>query len=129
MHVLVRQRGHDLSARAEAAKIDVSELGGATISLDFIEPGLRQPLSQERQNLALAADLERIVAAARETLKLARVDSERVDALYFTGGSTGLHELVRQLSAAFPAAQTVRGDRYASVVSGLAITAARRSGK
>lgn len=126
MRVLERQRGHDLSARAEAAKIDVSERGAAEIWLDFIEPGLRPPLTEERQKLALAVDLERIVAAARETLKLARVDGEKVDALYFTGGSTGLHELVRQLSAAFPSAQTVRGDRYASVVSGLAITAARQ---
>jgi len=129
MRVLEQQRGHDLSARAEAAKIEVSELGTAEIALHFIEPGLRQPLTERQQDLALAGDLERIVAAARATLKLAGVDRNKVNALYFTGGSTGLHELVRQLSAAFPAAETVRGDRYSSVVSGLAITAARRAGR
>jgi hypothetical chaperone protein len=125
MGVLARQRGHDLSARAEAAKIAVSEQGGAEISLDFIEPGLKQPLTETQQNLALKADVERIVGAARETLRLADVDHDRVDALYFTGGSTGLRDLVGQLAAAFRGAEIVRGDRYASVVSGLAITAAR----
>jgi hypothetical chaperone protein len=124
--VLEHQRGHDLSARAEAAKIAVSESGAATISLDFIEPGLEQSLTEAQQNLALSEDTRRIVRAARETARLANVAFDDIDALYFTGGSTGLHDLVAQLSAAFPGATTVRGDRYASVVSGLAITASRR---
>lgn len=126
MRVLERQRGHDLSARAEAAKIEVSETGAAEISLDFIESGLRQPLTEAQQDQALAGDIQRIVAAARETVKLADVGREHVDALYFTGGSTGLRGLVSQLGAAFPTAKAVRGDRYSSVVSGLAITASRR---
>ena len=52
--------------------------------------------------------------------------ADRIDALYFTGGSTGLRTLVTRLAAAFPLAQAVTGDRYSSVVSGLAITAQRR---
>ena len=126
IRVLERQRGHDLSARAEAAKIAVAESGAADIVLEFIEPGLTRRWTERQQNVALAEDTQRIVNAARETTRMARVNAERIDALYFTGGSTGLHDLVAQLSAAFPTAQTVRGDRYASVVSGLAITGARR---
>jgi hypothetical chaperone protein len=126
MHVLERQRGHELSARAEAAKIAVSESGAAVIPLDVIEPALTRTLSESQQSQALATDVERIVGAARETLKLAEVEVGRVDALYFTGGSTGFPGLVTHLAAAFPSARAVRGDRYASVVSGLAITAARR---
>ena len=52
--------------------------------------------------------------------------SDRIDALYCTGGSTGLKSLVAQLAAAFPSSRVIRGDRFASVVSGLAITAKRR---
>jgi hypothetical chaperone protein len=59
---------------------------------------------------------------------MAQLDAGRIDALYFTGGSTGLRTLVDRLAARFPAATAVRGDRYASVVSGLAITAERRFG-
>jgi hypothetical chaperone protein len=39
--------------------------------------------------------------------------------LYFTGGSTGLTPLVDRIAAGFPAAQRVRGDRFASVAQGL----------
>jgi hypothetical chaperone protein len=126
LRVLELHRGHDLAARAEASKIEVSDAGSAVIDLGFVEPGLRQPLSESQQSMALMDGIERIVGAARQTVRLAQIAPDRIDALYFTGGSTGLKALVAQLIAAFPAAQAVRGDRYASVVSGLAITAKRR---
>ena len=126
MRVLGQQRGHDLAARAESAKIEVSETGRTMIELDFIEPGLLRPYDEEEQAAILDQSFERIVAAALETVRGAGVDRSRIDVLYFTGGSTGLDALVGKLTAAFPAARCVRGDRYASVVSGLAITAQRR---
>ena len=125
MRVLEQQRGHDLSARSEAAKIAVSESGIAKIFLDFIEPGLEKELTEIQQSLSLRQDIERVVGAAHETLRSAQVAPDQVDALYFTGGSTGLENLVAKLAATSPSAQVVRGDRYASVVSGLAITASR----
>ncbi len=128
MRVLVQHQGHDLAARAEAAKIDVSNGGRAEIELAFVERGLKQPLDEHLQAAALAEGIQRIVRAALETVRLARVDAASIDALYFTGGSTGLRPLVAQLAAAFPAARPVLGDRYSSVVSGLAIAARRRFG-
>lgn len=126
MRVLEQHRGHDLAARAEAAKIEVSESGSAVIDLDFIEPDLKQPYSEAMQVVALYESVDRIVATARETVRRARIGADRIDAIYFTGGSTGLRTLVSRLAAEFPDAQAVHGDRYASVVSGLAITAERR---
>lgn len=128
MRVLRRQRGHDLAARAEAAKIAVSETGSALIDLDFVQAGLAQALGEDQQACALRPDVTRIVDAARETVRQAGITPDRVAALYFTGGSTGLRSLVAQLAAAFPSAAPVHGDRYSSVVAGLAITAARMFG-
>ncbi|MDP3222775.1 MAG: heat-shock protein, partial [Rubrivivax sp.] len=68
---------------------------------------------------ALESDLERIVQAAAETARMAGVSPGQVQALYFTGGSTGLTPLVDRISACFPTAQQVRGDRFASVAQGL----------
>ncbi len=79
-----------------------------------------------QQSEALRDDVQRIVETARETVRQAQIDSGQIDALYFTGGSTGLESLVERLTSAFPAAHTVRGNRFTSVVSGLAITAQRR---
>jgi hypothetical chaperone protein len=126
MRVLEQHRGHDLAARSETAKIEVSDTGKAVIELGFIEPGLKQPLSDEQQNAVLRQAIEQSVSTARETIRLAQLGPDDIDAVYVTGGSTGLDALVAELAAAFPAARTARGDRYASVVSGLAINARTR---
>jgi len=78
---------------------------------------------------ALDADIERIVAAARETAQQAGLAPEAINALYFTGGSTGLRLLAQRIAAAFPDARVVRGDRFASVASGLAVFAQRWYGQ
>ena len=126
MHVLTQHRGHDLAARAEAAKIEVSESGQSVIDLGFIEPDLELSFVEREQALALHEDVHRIVNTARQTVRMAQIEADEIDAVYFTGGSTGLDFLAAQLAGAFPSAKAVRGDRYSSVVSGLAITAQRR---
>ena len=116
----VQQRlGHALAAAAEQAKIDVALQGQAQIDLGLLEGGLRSSLQESQAALAIEADLERIVQAAGETARLAGVAPAAVDALYFTGGSTGLLPLVERIGAVFPAAARVRGDRFASVAQGL----------
>ncbi len=88
----------------------------------FESEALGHPLSE------VVPELNEIVATAREAVRLAQLDPNQIGAVYFTGGSTGLGFLVDRIGAAFPAAEVVRGDRYSSVVSGLAITAQRRYG-
>jgi hypothetical chaperone protein len=118
--VAVEQRlGHALAAAAEQAKIDVAQEGRASIDLRALESGLRSTLQESDAAAALEADLERIVQAACATARLAGVAPQAVDALYFTGGSTGLTPLVDRIAACFPRAERVRGDRYASVAQGL----------
>jgi hypothetical chaperone protein len=128
MAVLENRWGHALAAAAEQAKIDVATHGRATIDLDFVEPVLGATLDEATAAAVLEADLQRIVDAAQETARRAGVEGDRVDALYFTGGSTGLGPLVRRIAARFPRAAVVRGDRFASVASGLAVYAQRLYG-
>jgi len=129
MSVVEQRLGHELLARAEAAKITVAEGGATGISLDPVEAGLSAGFDEAGARVALAADLERIVTAARETATQAGLGPDEIDALYFTGGSTGLRLLTERLQQAFPAARPVRGDRFASVASGLALQAVRRFGR
>ena len=74
---------------------------------------------------ALDADIERIVIAAREAAAQAGLKPAQIDALYFTGGSTGLRLLASRLADAFPTARAMRGDRFASVATGLGLYARR----
>jgi hypothetical chaperone protein len=115
--------GHALAAAAEQAKIDVANRGQAHIDLDALEAGLAAHLREADAASALETDLGHIVQAARETARQAGVAPGAVDALYFTGGSTGLKPLVQRIAACFPAAELVRGDRFSSVAQGLGLHA------
>ncbi|KQW76177.1 MULTISPECIES: Hsp70 family protein [unclassified Methylibium] len=117
--------GHELLARAEAAKIAVAEGGDTQIDLGLVERELSVPLGSPQAAAAIDSDVERIVEAARLTVKQAGLSAASVDALYFTGGSTGLRLLTDRLAAAFPGARAVRGDRLASVATGLGLHAQR----
>jgi hypothetical chaperone protein len=123
MTTLNERLGHALAAAAEQAKIDVALQGLAHIDLDALEAGLGTQLQAEETAVALERDVALIVAAAMETVRGAGVAPAAVDVLYFTGGSTGLQSLVDRIAACFPAAERVRGDRFASVAQGLGLHA------
>ena len=123
MTVVLQRLGHALAAAAEQGKIDVATSGRALIVLDAVEHGLEAALDDVQAAQAIEHDLARIVEAARETVRLAGMRVDQVQCLYFTGGSTGLQSLVDRISAVFPAALSVRGDRFASVAHGLGVHA------
>jgi hypothetical chaperone protein len=85
----------------------------------------QRPRRSSCRPAALEADIERVVDAARRTAALAGVTPAAVQALYFTGGSTGLTSLVNRIAAAFPQAEAVHGDHFASVSQGLGVHARR----
>lgn len=126
MTVLDRRLGHELLARAEGAKIAVAGGAGALIDLAPVEPGLAVAIDELQAAHAIADDLERIVAAALQSVADAGLTPADIAAVYFTGGSTGLRLLVEQIHARFPQAQAIAGDRFASVARGLGLEAARR---
>ncbi len=125
MTVVTERLGHELASRAEEAKIAVAEGGEVRIDLGHVEHRLAATLSEPQAVAAIEGDLARIVDAARVTVAQAGLQPSQVDALYFTGGSTGLRLLAQQIAAAFPQARAVRGDRFASVATGLALYAQR----
>lgn len=125
MTVVTERLGHELAARAEGAKIAVADGGDTQIDLSHVERRLGVALAEPQAVAAIDADIERIVETARRTAADAGLAPERIDALYFTGGSTGLRLLAQRIAAAFPSARAVRGDRFASVATGLGLHAQR----
>ncbi|MCA3125251.1 MAG: heat-shock protein, partial [Rhodocyclaceae bacterium] len=81
-----------------------------------------------RQQAALSESIGRIAGAARQAIEQAGLSPSQIDALYFTGGSTALASLATAIAAVVPDAAQVEGDRFTSVVSGLALDASRRFG-
>ncbi|GAB3626240.1 heat-shock protein [Pandoraea terrae] len=125
MRTVEDRLGHALVGLAEDAKIAVADGGQTRIDLSLIERALDIAFSEEGLKAAVEDEIGRIVDAARHTASLGGLRPEQVDALYFTGGSTGLRCLSGALAAAFPNAKPVFGDRLASVALGLGIHARR----
>ena len=123
--VVDRRLGHALAAHAEEAKIGVAAGGETMIDLELVEDDLRLAFDETQLIKAGQDETLRIVQAARDTVQAAGVAPRNVGAIYFTGGSTGLAFLSSALSAAFPDARPVFGDRLASVATGLGIHARR----
>ena len=126
--VVEGERGHALAGAVEAAKIAASEAGATELDLGFLERGLAAPV--DRAALSdQTGDLARAVAARiGRCLAQAGLAPERIDALFLTGGSTGLPHLRAALTSTLPAARVVEGDTFGSVGLGLTIEAARRRG-
>jgi hypothetical chaperone protein len=125
MTTLRDRLGHALAGLAEDAKIAVAQGGKHEIDLFEIERDLCVSVTEDQAVAAIADDLDRIVQTAIDTAHLAGLKPDAIDALYFTGGSTGLRLLADRLAAVFPKAQAVHGDRFASVATGLGLEARR----
>jgi len=119
MQVLEEHLGHQLLAATEAAKIDCSISGSAArIDLSAIEAALAVPVTPEGLHEVLRAQLDAIVACARDCVAASGVT--RLDTVYLTGGSSSLAPLQDAMQAAFPGAAMASGDRFGSVAAGLA---------
>lgn len=126
MTVVTERLGHDLAARAEEAKVAVADGGDAHIDLGLVERHLSSTLNEPQAVQAIQDELSRIADAACQTVARAGLQPSQIDTLYFTGGSTGMRLLVQRITAAFPCARWVRGDRFSSVAAGLGLDAKRR---
>jgi len=125
LRVVDERLGHGLLGLAEAAKIAVAQGGATAIDLSRLEAGLQAGFDEAAAREALDGELQRIVDAADETLRLAGVSAAAVDAVYFTGGSTGFQPLTARIAARVPGARALHGDRNASVAQGLGVHARR----
>jgi len=125
MRVLREREGHRIAGLIEHAKVAVADGGVTSLDFGFIESGLQAEISADDLQRAVRQSVARIVEAAVQAARNAGVTPAAVDAIYFTGGSTGLRSLREAIAAAFPGSAQVSGDRLASVARGLGVYASR----
>lgn len=127
MTVLRERLGHRLASDVEQAKIACSVHGAeAAITLEEVEPGLSASLSLSQMAGELDDQLARVVACARECVRRAGLQGQRLDAIYLTGGSSALATLQARLAAELPGVPLVQGDLFGGVAAGLAYAAQQR---
>ena len=123
MKVLAKRLGHLLLGRVEDAKIAASNRERGVISMDEIETALTSGIDVRMLVSVLAEKCDAIVQTARRAVRLAGLSDDRVQTLYFTGGSAALPALRRSFGAAFPHGASVFGDPFGSVAKGLGVRA------
>lgn len=129
LFTLIEQRaGHWLAMQIEDSKIALSASERLHLSLARIEAELGVELTQAGFNAAIGNLLECVRGSVSQLLGSAGVSVERVDTVFFTGGSSGIPALRQQIAALLPNARHVEGNVFGSIGSGLAIEAKKRYG-
>lgn len=128
LRVIGQQAGHHLAMEVERTKIALSDDPRTQLPLDDIERGYTLEIPRSLLEQAIAAEVERVCAAARACVAQAGVAGRAIDTLFFTGGASAVPALRAALAQAFPGARAVEGDLYGSVGCGLAVVARQRYG-
>ncbi len=127
LEVLEHQRGHDIAAQVEAAKIILSDHKTSLIDLGFIEEKWNIQTTQTELIKSTQGEVQKIISTALSTVQNgAGIKPSTIDTIFMTGGSTALPHFVDSVQAAFKSSKIMQGDRFSSVATGLGISAARR---
>ena len=120
--------GHWLAMRVEEAKIGLSDTPEVALDLDRLEPPELLRIHRDLFTGAIAGMIDSVGATVQRLLDEAGIGPERVDTVFFTGGSSGVASLRERIAAIVPDARRVEGDLFGSIGAGLAIDAARKFG-
>jgi len=118
--------GHWLAMRVEEAKIGLSDAPEVALDLDRLDPPELLRVQREVFTDAIAGMIDSVGATVQRLLDEAGIAPERVDTVFFTGGSSGVASLRERIAAIVPDARRVEGDLFGSIGAGLAIDAARK---
>lgn len=132
LNLVSERAGHWLALQVEEAKIALSDAPHVVLDLARLHRKGGAPvqprIAREAFDLAIAPLVDRVGETVEAMLHGAGVDPDRIDTIFFTGGSSGVPALRRRIAAALPNARPVEGDLFGSIGAGLAVEAARRYG-
>ena len=126
--LIEKRAGHWLAAAVEQAKIELSDQERTHLVLDRLTDDLGVSIERSEFDDATAALVGKVEATVGALLREAGVAAERIDTVFFTGGSSGIPRLRQRIAALLPQARVVEGDLFGSIGAGLAVEAARRYG-
>ena len=118
--------GHWLAMQVEDAKIALSANPVAELNLDRLAPPQRLSVPLATFDDAAGHLVETVGITVRKLLADAGMAAERVDTVFFTGGSSGVRALRAHIGDLLPAARKVEGDLFGSIGAGLALDAVRK---
>jgi hypothetical chaperone protein len=128
LRVVDEQRGHTLAMDVEEAKIALSDVRRAKISLDWVAAGLSAAISRPDLVNHTKQLASRIGVRVKICLEQAHLTASQIDAVFLTGGSVRLAHVRKAITKAVPSARIVEGDSFGAVGRGLTLEALHRYG-
>ncbi|WP_048648647.1 Hsp70 family protein [Nitratireductor soli] len=126
IQIVEERRGHSLALAVERTKIELTSAAEADILLARFIGGANITVTRDAFNDVVQQALQRVTQAVSDLFLSAGVGAEAIDTIFFTGGSSAIPALQKDIAALLPNARTVDGDRLGSVGTGLALDARRK---
>lgn len=126
--LLEQELGHQLLASVEDTKVNLTMGMKEKVSLNFIEDALALEITRDEFNAAILKQIERISTSIAECLALAQMETQHVQMVILTGGTTEVPLLKEVIIETFPFATLSQENKLSSVGLGLGYDSARRFG-
>lgn len=124
LRCMVRENyGLPLYEMVEESKRRLSDTDHVDLSMDVAEINFTQPLERWDFERLIGPDVRVVETCMRRAIQSSGLQSDQVDSVVRTGGSSRIPRYVRMLRDMFPRAQILEQDVFTSVASGLAIAA------
>lgn len=128
IRIVSGRHGHALAMRVEAAKVALSDVGVARLSMSDLTGGPNPLVRREGFEAAVEAPIDRIRSLLQRVLANAGLTPDRIGTAFLTGGSSQLPIIRATVAGVLPTATLATGDMLGSVGTGLALEARRRFG-
>lgn len=122
--ILKNRDGHRVLECCEKGKIELSDIGTATMDFNFFEKGLLCKVAVNEFNEYINELIMKIVVTISELIKSASITPEMIDSIFFTGGTSKIKFLQEQVLKFTPNAKLIHGDAFGAVGMGLTYQAA-----
>ncbi len=124
--VLENRYGHNIMEKIEIGKKALSGSDNHYLDLGLIEKDLKVELTKGILEKLISADINQIKKVLEGLLKDACINVDDIDVVFFTGGTTQIGKIQRDIMNVFRNAKMVKGDVFGSVVYGLTLDAIKK---
>ena len=128
MRLLEIERGHAVLALAEQSKIELTPAQSYKASLPLVDEDLWFNIERSAFEEAIRADVQKIVDAATDCLRMAGLLKNQIELVILTGGTTEVPLVQDAFRKLFPKAEVADENKLSSVGLGLAYDSWRKFG-
>ena len=126
IHIVTERRCHSLLMDVELAKMELSTAETTLADLSWVEKNLLLKMSRDSFVQSAKAQYEKLQKSVTKCLIDAGLSADKIEVIFFTGGTSMIPSVRNQITQNFPQAEIVNGDQFGAVGMGLGVEAQNR---